>query len=599
MNFEENQSNTENISFKLIKLNFEKKKIFEIKKKIFNKIPKIFFIENIIEYIILGIPFILIDWFIRKETQKIEFIVSQKYSYIFSYTFILFFIISSKSIKGNIGKIFYCILFIFHFLLFLANIIIFSFTSQFFHFKLLSYVEEGSNFMMDVILTMKKQIWIKALIILITFVLALIKFRKSNKNKFIVLICFFIFFIFSQNFTKKLLGPIGKKNWDDWNNPINIFNEVSQPNKCMKIAGFYKYIQMDFFKTYLNFNIFLRKKEKEELEFLAKIYKNLKNHPKNKYTGIFKNNNLIFIQLEGMDDWLLNKNNTPTLHSLKNNSFVFNEHYSYKASGGSTFNSEFCVNTGFYTPFSLTGNSYDFYKNTFNSLPKLFKKLGYTLKSFHFNRPDFYSRELNYLGWGYDKFLSLIKTKNYKSSSFAGLDTELIKNKIFYHEIFNTKGKFLYYIITFSIHPPFTNTGHSHYILKKKFGNKIPKNLKIDDVAMIQAGESDEMVKLLLEGLKKNNLYNNTIILFFADHCSNFDYKILSKHKIVNDHRVDHTPFFIWSANMKGKNINKASCQLDILPTVLNLFGIPYQEKTMIGRDIFDKKNSGFACFED
>ena len=50
---------------------------------------------------------------------------------------------------------------------------------------------------------------------------------------------------------------------------------------------------------------------------------------------------------------------------------------------------------------------------------------------------------------------------------------------------------------------------------------------------------------------------------------------------------------------MKGKIINKASCQLDILPTVLNLFGIPFQERTMIGRDIFDNKNTGLAIFSD
>ena len=268
-------------------------------------------------------------------------------------------------------------------------------------------------------------------------------------------------------------------------------------------------------------------------------------------------------------------------------------------SGGSTFNSEFCVNTGFYTPFSLTGNSYDFYKNSFNSLPKMFKKLGYTLKSFHFNNPDFYSRDLNYLGWGYDKFLSLIQTKSYNHSSFAGLDTELIKNKLFYNEIFNTTGKFLYYIITFSIHPPYDDSYHSHHILQKKFVNKIPKNLNIDDVALIQAGETDEMIKLLLAGLKKNNLYNDTIIIFYADHCSNFNYNILSKHKITYDHRVDHTPFFIWSAKMKGEIINKACCQLDILPTVLNLFGIPFQERTMIGRNIFDKENPGLAFFDD
>jgi len=453
--------------------------------------------------------------------------------------------------------------------------------------------------MIGVILSMKITIWIKVLIIIFSFILALIIFRKSNRNKFLILICFFIIFIFSQHYTKILLGPIGKKNWKDFTNPINIFNEFTQPNKCMKICGFYKFIQMDFFKTYLNFKIFYSKKEKEELEYLKKIYKNIKYHPKNKYTGIFKNKNLIFVQLEGMDSWLLNKNNTPNLYSLKKNSFVFNQHYSYKMSGGSTFNSELCVNTGFYTPFSLTGNAYDFYKNTFNSLPRMFKKLGYILKSFHFNDPDFYSRDLNYLGWGYDKFLSLIKTNSYIDYSIAALDTELINNKIFYNEIFNSKGKFLYYIITFSIHPPYDNSFHSHHILKKKFGNKIPKNLGIDDVAMIQAGETDEMVKLLLEGLKKNNLYHNTIIIFYADHCSTFNYNILSKHKITYDHRIDHTPFFIWSSNMKGKIINKACCQLDILPTVLNLFGIPFQEKTMIGRDIFDKKNPGLAFFDD
>lgn len=179
------------------------------------------------------------------------------------------------------------------------------------------------------------------------------------------------------------------------------------------------------------------------------------------------------------------------------------------------------------------------------------------------------------------------------------MDTELIKNKNFNNEIFKTKGKFLYYIITFSIHPPFSNAFHSHHILEKKFGDKIPQSLKIDDVAMIQAGETDEMVKLLLEDLKKNNLYNDTILIFFSDHCSNFDYNILSKHKITYDHRVDHTPFFIWSANIRGKTINKASCQLDILPTVLNLFGIPFQERSMIGRDILDKKNTGLAFFDD
>ena len=139
---------------------------------------------------------------------------------------------------------------------------------------------------------------------------------------------------------------------------------------------------------------------------------------------------------------------------------------------------------------------------------------------------------------------------------------------------------------------------HSHLVLRKKFGDKIPF-LKQDDIIKATAGETDEMIKLLLEGLKKNNLYDNTVLILFAEHRTDCNKRILSKHKITSDHRIDHTPFLIWSANMKGEIINKTNCQLDILPTILNLFGIPYQEKSMIGRDIFDKNNLGFAFFDD
>ena len=94
MNIEENQSNTENISFKFIKTNLKDKKLFKKKKNLnknhLNENSILLFTKNFIEYIILGIPFILMDYFIRKEAQKIDLKVSRKYSYIFSYIYIIF-----------------------------------------------------------------------------------------------------------------------------------------------------------------------------------------------------------------------------------------------------------------------------------------------------------------------------------------------------------------------------------------------------------------------------------------------------------------------------------------------------------------------------
>jgi hypothetical protein len=215
MIIDENQLNEENKSFNLKTIKFEDKKLYEkikiLKNNNFNGNPIIFFTINIFEFIILGIPFILMDHFIRKDAKKIYFIVSQKYSYIFSYIYIFFFVFFSKFFKGNIGKIYYCLIFIFYFLLFLTNIIFFSFSSNFFHFSLLSYTHEGSHYIIGVILCIKIKIWINILIIIFSFILAVIIFRKSNSNKFLFFICFIVIFILSQKFTQNLLGPIEKK----------------------------------------------------------------------------------------------------------------------------------------------------------------------------------------------------------------------------------------------------------------------------------------------------------------------------------------------------------------------------------------------------
>ena len=65
---------------------------------------------------------------------------------------------------------------------------------------------------------------------------------------------------------------------------------------------------------------------------------------------MFKGKNVIFLQLEGIDNWLVDEKTMPNLYSLMKQSIHFTNHYSYYNGGGSTFNSEFAVNTGYITP---------------------------------------------------------------------------------------------------------------------------------------------------------------------------------------------------------------------------------------------------------
>ena len=170
----------------------------------------------------------------------------------------------------------------------------------------------------------------------------------------------------------------------------------------MKISGLYEYSVRNFYFT------FLKPEEEisdEDQKFLDSIYKADDTKEENAYTGKFKGKNLIFLQLEGMDTWMLTKKTTPNLYNLRKHSIDFSNHYSIYTGGGSTFNSEFAVNTGFTTPISYIENVYSFSKNTFPyTMARLFKEQNYSVNAFHMNKGEFYSRDINYKSWGYDNY---------------------------------------------------------------------------------------------------------------------------------------------------------------------------------------------------
>ena len=108
------------------------------------------------------------------------------------------------------------------------------------------------------------------------------------------------------------------------------------------------------------------------------------------------------------------------------------------------------------------------------------------------------------------------------------------------------------------------------------------------------------MVKLLIQALKDNNLYNDTIIVAFADHyLYTADEEIVGKYKDTTTNLVNNTPFFIWSAGLKGEKVTKVTSQLNILPTVLNMLGVKYNEKWYVSQDVFSKKYQPLSIFSD
>ena len=575
--------------------------------KVINKV-KDFFIKYRRE-ILLILPFILMDLFTRILGYKIHFYsVFSIVPNLFTIIWVTLIVGVILSFKKNIGKIIYVIFFIISFALFTVNNVYYSMTSSFFDFSLVLLAGEGSGYFMDAIVNCNKVVYLLMIVILSLFGLSLNYFPNKKENNFKCLFKVFVIFIIMHLFIPMLLGKKDKElTWSTWKNPRNIYISFNDNNKSMRISGLYEYSFRNFYITFLKPK---KSTSEEELKFLKDIYNMEDNKVSDRYTGLLKGKNLILLQLEGLDSWLLNEKDTPNLYKLMKGIINFTNHYSYYNGGGSTFNSEFAVNTGFITPLSFTQNAYSFSKNTFpNTLAKLFKSEGYTVNAFHMNTSEFYSRGANYKNWGYDNYYGLVDMYNYKNKEYE-LDRELILNEDFSSKMFENE-KFVDYIITYTPHLPFSSekgackTLITLDALEELGVDKLPKNYKLpdmteEDCARRQAKETDYMIGLLLDKLKEKELLSKTAIVVFTDHYlyTLTDQSILDKYKDTSNNLINHTPFFIYDGKTK-KTVKEVTSQLNILPTLLNMFDINYNSNNYIGENALSKDYKGYVFFSD
>ncbi len=574
-----------------------KKRTFKDKLKNIYNIVKIF-IKKYYYLLLLALPFILIDIFTR---YKVEFYGLLKLvPNLFTLLWISLIISICLFSKKKIGKIVYILFFILCLVLYLVNNIYYSMTGVFFDFSMVMLAGEGSEYFLDSIKNCDLSVYLFLIPIFITFILAIKVYPKEEHKSYKKMIISLFIFIVLHSVTPLFLGKANEElTWSTWRNPRNIYNSFNDNNKAINVSGLYEYTARNFYVTFL-------KKEstnEKDIEFLKEEYAKEKEVKKNKYTGKYKDNNLIIVQLEGLDSWLINKNDTPTLYNMMKNSINFTNHYSYYNGGGSTFNSEFAVNTGFITPLSYTQNAYTFNKNSFPySLAHLFKEQGYAVNAFHMNTKEYYSRGTNYKNWGYDNYYGLVDQNTYKDNSYY-LDRELLLNEEFKEKMFGSE-KFVDYIITYTNHMPFSpEKGNCKMLLDldSKDNENVSYDLTEEDCARRQAKETDYMMELLVKELKEREIFDKTTIVVLTDHYlyTLSDKTILDKYKNTSNNLINHTPFFIYTNNKDRKTIKTVTSQLNVLPTILNLFGIDYNPNYYIGQDALNNNYQKIVFFSD
>ncbi len=309
----------------------------------------------------------------------------------------------------------------------------------------------------------------------------------------------------------------------------------------------------------------------------------------NNYTGLFEGKELIIIQAESLANIVIDPVLTPTLYYLKETGMSF-ENFDAPLLPGSTSDAEIMANTGLIP--ALDGNitMMHYAINEFpTTLAGAFSNEGYTTFAFHNNFAEFYNRNVFMPHVGYDFF----------DSFRLGIESESYD-----HEMFNVAKWLLLetelsmsYFITYSGHQPYTELSE---VFSENYAIVNETYPELDDSTNVYLAKSmdlDEVIRVYIDDLYFVGKKEDTVFVIFGDHYPKGIDHETNQEIMMDVYNVDtnfEAPLIIWTPNMEAEVVEKVCTPLDLMPTLLNLFNIDYDNQTIIGRDIFDPTYEGF-----
>lgn len=349
--------------------------------------------------------------------------------------------------------------------------------------------------------------------------------------------------------------------------------------------------------------------DSKETTWLAEYMEGLTPTNRNKYTGIFEGYNLIYLSAEGFSPYAVREDLTPTLYRLVHSGFVFNNYY-VPLWQTSTSDGEYINCTGL-----IPDGQFSMRKSSENdmayTLPRYFEKDGVNSLAYHNNSLSYYDRHLTHINLGYD----------FKAAKLGELEEAEWGDKIFPMEhpdqwpasdLEMMQGTIPDYINQDRFHVYYmTVSGHMNYNFKGNAmsgkNKAVVSNLDMSENAQAYIAchvELDKALEYLLEQLEAAGKLDNTVIVMSADHypygMTQEEYEELAGKPLADNMDLYRNNLILWNAQMEESTVevDKVCGSMDIIPTLLNLFGFEYDSRLYAGRDIFSDQE-GLVIFND
>ncbi|MDK0808852.1 LTA synthase family protein [Clostridium perfringens] len=308
--------------------------------------------------------------------------------------------------------------------------------------------------------------------------------------------------------------------------------------------------------------------------------------PDNKYKGMFEGKNLIAIQVESLENFVIGQKVygqeiTPNINKLLKNSLYFDNIKEQNNSGISS-DCDLMVNTSM-LPVRNGSTFFGYPWTEYNTLQDLLNSKGYNTISTHPEVPGNWNWAEAHKSFKADKIWD---ASQFDQSEVIGLgmsDESYLKQ--IGDKLKNEKQPFYTFLVTLTSHGPFEVPEDKQYL-------NLPQDLNENMLgAYFQSVRyTDEAIGKFINQLKEEGLLENTVIMLYGDHCGvhKFYEDDIKDSPLEGDWWKDNEkeiPFMIYNPSIQGETISKEGGQIDFLPTIAYLLGF--------NRDAFDSTAMG------
>ena len=439
--------------------------------------------------------------------------------------------------------------------------------------------------------------FIDIIIILVLLILRIVKIEKKKADKKLQLIarisCAIIgmmfFFIVCSNYVEK--G--GQKSY---NKDLQI--------KEATIFGYHIYDIESAFSISQKSKYKFKEQMMIDYEALKEEYEIKYGEERYPFEGILDGKNVIILQLESVQEFVINKKIngmeiTPNLNRFLNDNIEFTN--MHMQSYSTTADSEHSTITSIY-PMENGMSFSQYYTNTYDNIFRLFNDKGYHTSYMHGNYPYFWNRGNVYGRMKLDELVLMEQFDDISEKINGYLSDELLYKQAV-QKMKSYENPFFSYVVAASSHTAFNLEGLQD---RSKVNIDVGKYNDTFFGNYLEAiNYADYAFGVFLNELKENELYDDTAILVFGDHngLNMYNEELIDFLNYIDpnitdiDLKLNYTRV-IWGLKIPeigSLKIEKPINKLDIKPTLAYMCNL--DDKFSLGTNIFKSKD--FVCLNN